>query len=98
MSKCKHYDSCGLDYCSPEIVREGIECPHYEPKERKIKMIQPQFVQTNGDRIRAMSNEELDKEIRRLRDWLINQFYTQPDKTASEILLAWLNKPVEGGT
>lgn len=29
---CKYCDSCGMDYCRPEIVREGIECPHYERK------------------------------------------------------------------
>lgn len=53
---CKHYESCGLDYCQPDIAREGIECPHYEPKKQKVKKLTASesttagaILQTGGD-------------------------------------------------
>ena len=50
---------------------------------------------TNGDKIRQMTDEELDVAIRDAHNWMIKQFWEQSDKTASDILLAWLQKEAD---
>ncbi|MEG0944376.1 MAG: HNH endonuclease signature motif containing protein [Angelakisella sp.] len=36
---CIHHRTCGMEYCLPEVRREGIICPEYEQKEKRRKKL-----------------------------------------------------------
>lgn len=70
---CLHWDVCS-------VREDDIACGIYKPKEKRN--VKPQ---TNADRIRAMSDEELANVLR--------EFATKPMQGS---FLKWLQQPAEG--
>ena len=70
---CLHWDVCS-------VREDDIACGIYKPKEKRN--VKPQ---TNADRIRAMSDEELADVLR--------EFATKPMQGS---FLEWLQQPAEG--
>jgi hypothetical protein len=53
--------------------------------------------QTNADRIRAMSDNELAKELARVAGWDRRQYKKAKSIGVEKVMLEWLQQPAAGG-
>ena len=54
--------------------------------------------QTNADRIRAMSDDELAHELALVAGWDRKQYRRAKQIGLEKVMLEWLRQPVKGGT
>ena len=89
MVKCK-YEGTGIWNGRCTGTKEVDPCPGYD----KCKQYKPNYT-TNADRIRAMSDFELAKEIENAQSGIE---IDNPKKIDYfDCILEWLQQPVEGG-
>ena len=86
---CLHWDVCS-------VREDDIACGIYKPKEKRN--VKPQ---TNADRIRAMSDEELASMLKDYKDCnksciISNGKHCYQICEEESVLLKWLQQPAEG--
>lgn len=89
-----------------------VDCPDYKAcrrqndlrrKRHKCKKANEPFVQTNADRIRAMSDEELAASCLFPCPYISDPYdeckfgWHTPEQTCAECILEWLKQPVKDG-
>lgn len=102
--ECKHFDktvTCN-DYakCS---CKEQLVYGFVSPKQQSCKHFEPKHKPTNGDRIRAMSDEKLAELITGIKccaycNYSLDDFgncSSHPEMDCEEAILEWLKKEVE---
>ena len=89
MVKCK-YEGTGIWNGRCTGTKEVDPCPGYD----KCKQYKPNYT-TNADRIRAMSDFELAKEIENAQGGI--EIKNPKNIDYFDCILEWLQQPVEGG-
>ena len=102
-SQCLHWDACSMLF---EIAIGRKPTANGNKAEEKCPHFKDKTINTNADRIRAMSDEELDEWIARTQIGAIKDAmnllrlpYDEPDglvEMGKTEALEWLKQPAEG--